>query len=68
MINDMKQRGMSITQIAEELERGRKTIRIWLHEGAPACYNRKVAKPRKLDPFYQNTQLNVIFYTFDTIY
>lgn len=49
--NDMKQGGMSITQIAEELGRDRKTIRKCLNEGPPADYKRTVVKPRKLDPF-----------------
>lgn len=51
MIHEMKQKGMSINQIAQELGRDRKTIRRWLKEGPPEGYQRIVTKPRKLDPF-----------------
>lgn len=51
MIQEMKQKGMSINQIAQELGRDRKTIRKWLKEGVPEGYQRTVIKPRKLDPY-----------------
>lgn len=51
MIQDMKQRGMSITQIAEELGRDRKTIRRWLREENPPTYKRLSEQKSKLDPY-----------------
>lgn len=51
MIEEMKQKGMNITQIAKTLGRDRKTIRKWLHHGPPEGYQRTVTKPGKLDPF-----------------
>ena len=51
VIQEMKQRGMSITAIAKELGRDRKTIRRWLQEGGPGNYRRTVEKPEKLAPF-----------------
>jgi transposase len=51
MIKEMKQRGMSITAIAKEMGRDRKTIRKWLQEKHPDIYHRNVAKPEKLSPF-----------------
>jgi len=51
MIKEMKQKGMYISHIAKELGRDEKTIRAWLKEEAPRSYQRKQAKPRKLDPF-----------------
>lgn len=51
MIHEMKQKGMSITQIANELGRDRKTIRKWLDQGIPLKYHRKVSQPVKLEPF-----------------
>ncbi|WP_408008360.1 helix-turn-helix domain-containing protein [Pseudalkalibacillus sp. A8] len=39
MIKQMKQNGMTITQIAEELGRDRKTIRKWLNEKEPRIIN-----------------------------
>lgn len=42
---------MYISQIAEELGRDRKTIRKWLSQDEPKTYQRKVSKPRKLDPY-----------------
>ncbi|PWK15032.1 helix-turn-helix domain-containing protein [Tumebacillus permanentifrigoris] len=38
VIKEMKQRGMSITAIAKELGRDRKTIRRWLYEDYPDTY------------------------------
>ncbi|PWK16141.1 IS21 family transposase [Tumebacillus permanentifrigoris] len=51
VIKEMKQRGMSITAIAKELGRDRKTIRRWLYEDYPDTYRRTVDKPEKLSPF-----------------
>ncbi|SCM80999.1 Integrase [uncultured Sporomusa sp.] len=51
MIQEMKQKGMNITQIAEELGRDRKTIRKWLANGIPSKYHRTVIQPSKLEPF-----------------
>jgi transposase len=51
MIHEMKKRGMSITQIAQELGRDRKTIRKWLNRNEPETYQRKVIHPGKLAPF-----------------
>ncbi len=51
MIHEMKKRGMSITRIAEEMGRDRKTIRKWLNKKGPEPYQRKVIRPGKLDPF-----------------
>jgi len=51
MIQEMKQKGMSINQIAQALGRDRKTIRRWLKSGPPEGYQRLITKPRKLDPF-----------------
>jgi len=51
MIQEMKQSGMSINQIAQTLGRDRKTIRKWLREGTPEGYQRMITKPRKLDPY-----------------
>ena len=50
MIHEMKKRGMSISQIANELGRDRKTIRKWLQQSEPAYYQRHVKRPSKLDP------------------
>ncbi|TGV31130.1 transposase, partial [Mesorhizobium sp. M00.F.Ca.ET.186.01.1.1] len=51
LIKDMKQRGMSTTQIANELGRDRKTIRKWLKKDEPSKYQRTVKKASILDPF-----------------
>jgi len=51
LIKDMKQRGMSTTQIANELGRDRKTIRKWLKEDEPQKYQREVRKDSILDPY-----------------
>ncbi len=48
LIKDMKQRGMSNTQIANELGRDRKTIRKWLKKDEPLKYQRTVKKPVSL--------------------
>ncbi|TGV05214.1 IS21 family transposase, partial [Mesorhizobium sp. M00.F.Ca.ET.186.01.1.1] len=42
LIKDMKQRGRSTTQIANELGRDRKTIRKWLKKDKPSKYQRTV--------------------------
>ncbi|GAB7389254.1 IS21-like element ISMac9 family transposase [Bacillaceae bacterium] len=51
MIKEMKRRGMSISQIAEELGRDRKTIRKWLQESSPGSYQRTTNRKSKLDPY-----------------
>lgn len=52
MIKDMHQKGMNITQIANELGRDRKTIRTWLQEDEVKPYKRQLtAKPCLLEPF-----------------
>ncbi|MCL6576913.1 IS21 family transposase [Kyrpidia sp.] len=56
MIHEMRRRGMSITQIAEELGRDRKTIRKWLEKKEPEKYIRKEQRPSKLDPFKEYIQ------------
>lgn len=50
MLKEMKQKGMNISQIAEEMRRDRKTVRKWLNED-PKPYHRKAKQPGKLDPF-----------------
>lgn len=51
MIKDMQQKGMNITQIANELGRDRKTIRKWLQEKETTSYQRTKVKEGLLDPF-----------------
>jgi transposase len=51
MIHEMRKRGMSITRIAQEMGRDRKTIRKWLNKKEPETYQRNVIRPGKLDPF-----------------
>ncbi|MFD2172300.1 hypothetical protein [Tumebacillus lipolyticus] len=51
VIKEMKQRVMSITAIAKELGRDRKTIRSWLCEESQETYQRTFEKPEKLAPF-----------------
>jgi transposase len=51
MIHEMRKRGMSITRIAQEMGRDRKTIRKWLNKKEPESYQRKVIRLSKLDPF-----------------
>lgn len=51
MIKDMKQKGMNITQIAQELVRDRKTIRKWLESDEHQNYQRTKIKPSKLESF-----------------
>jgi transposase len=51
VIKDMKQRGMTITQISNELGRDRKTIRKWLKEPEATSYTRKSSIGCILDPF-----------------
>ncbi len=50
MINELKEKGMSITQIAEKLGRDRKTIRRWLKEDNPPTHKRSSKRKSKLDP------------------
>ncbi|MFC4766976.1 IS21 family transposase [Effusibacillus consociatus] len=47
----MRKRGMTITQIAQETGRDRKTIRKWLNKKEPQIYRRRISRPSKLDPF-----------------
>ncbi|WP_244297161.1 hypothetical protein [Brevibacillus antibioticus] len=51
LIKDMKQRGMTINQISNELGRDRKTIRKWLKESEAKIYKRKPSSRCILDPF-----------------
>ena len=51
VIHDMKNRGMNITQIANELGRDRKTISKWLAASEPKPYQRRLTRPSKLEPF-----------------
>ncbi len=51
VLQHMKQQGMSISQIAEELGRDRKTIGKWLKEDGPKTYERQKLKPSILEPF-----------------
>jgi transposase len=51
MIKEMQQKGMSVTQIASELGRDRKTIRKWLQEEEVRGYQRTVIKKSLLEPF-----------------
>lgn len=51
VIHDMKRRGMSISEIAQELGRDRKTIRKWLEQGEPQPYQRTTEKPSVVKPF-----------------
>ncbi|WP_274654975.1 IS21 family transposase [Paenibacillus humicola] len=47
----MRERGMSITQIADELGKDRKTIRKWLQAGEPGGYPKRKPTAGKLDPY-----------------
>lgn len=51
VIQHLKQKGMNITQIADELGRDRKTIGKWLREDGPKVYQRQQPKPSILAPF-----------------
>lgn len=52
MIKEMKQKGMTISQIASELGRDRKTIRSWLQEEETLAYQRKPNTTKcLLEPF-----------------
>jgi transposase len=51
MIKEMQQKGMSVTRIAEELGRDRKTIRKWLQEEEVRSYQRSIIKKSLLEPF-----------------
>jgi transposase len=51
MIKEMQQKGMSVTRIAEELGRDRKTIRKWLQEEEVRIYQRSIIKKSLLEPF-----------------
>lgn len=50
-IHEMKERGMNISQIANELGRDRKTISRWLAESEPQSFRRQSSSPSKLEPF-----------------
>nr|WP_275051288.1 IS21 family transposase [Brevibacillus agri] len=47
----MRQKGMNITQIAEETGRDRKTIRKWLQKNEPESYRLRKPRVSKLEPF-----------------
>jgi IS30 family transposase len=49
MIKEMQQKGMSVTRIAEELGRDRKTIRKWLQEEEVRSYQRSIIKKSLLE-------------------
>jgi len=51
VIKEMRLKGMSITQIAEETGRDRKTIRKWLLKETHENYPARKPRPSKLDPF-----------------
>lgn len=51
MIKDMRRKGMTITQISNELGRDRKTIRKWLNESEARTYKRKSPNGTILNPF-----------------
>jgi len=50
-IKDMKRQGLSITGIAEKIERDRKTVRKYLARSGPPEYTPRPPVPSKLDPF-----------------
>ncbi|MDQ6420480.1 IS21 family transposase [Paenibacillus sp. LHD-117] len=50
-MKDMLQRGMNITQIAEELGRDRKTVRKWLEQDQPGSYQERKPVTGKLDGY-----------------
>ena len=50
-MKDMRERGMSVTQIAEELGRDRKTVRKWLQADEPVSYVRRKPAAGKLDAY-----------------
>jgi transposase len=50
-MKDMLQRGMSITQIADELGRDRKTVRKWLEQDQPGGYPERKRMAGKLDGY-----------------
>jgi transposase len=50
-MKDMREKGMSITQIADELGRDRKTIRKWLQADEPVGYVRRKPAAGKLDAY-----------------
>ncbi|WP_340701539.1 helix-turn-helix domain-containing protein [Brevibacillus borstelensis] len=51
VIKEMRLKGMSITQIAEEMGRDRKTVRKWLLKDTPESFPTRKPRPSKLDPF-----------------
>jgi transposase len=51
MIKDMRDKGMSLSQIARELGQDRKTIRKWIKEKEPSKYIRRTRAPAKIDPY-----------------
>lgn len=50
-MKDMRERGMSITQIADELGRDRKTVRKWLQTDEPGGYAKRKPTTGKLDAY-----------------
>lgn len=50
-MKDMLQRGMKITEIAEELGRDRKTVRKWLKQDQPGNYPVRKPVAGKLDAY-----------------
>ncbi|WP_245809766.1 IS21 family transposase [Cohnella massiliensis] len=50
-MKEMLQRGMNITQIAEELGRDRKTVRKWLQADEPGSYPKRKPVEGKLDDY-----------------
>ena len=60
MIRDLKSKGLSNIQIAQELGIDRKTVSKWLSTNQIPTYQKQVALPSKLDPFksYILTRMN----------
>jgi transposase len=50
MIKGMRDKGMSVSQIARKLERDRKTIGMWTKERELGEYIRRTQAPAKIDP------------------
>lgn len=51
MIKDLKNKGMSITQISKEMDVDRKTVSNWLKRNGPPTYQKRQIPEGKLDPF-----------------
>jgi transposase len=60
MIKEMFQKGMSISDIARELELDRKTVRKYLQKDKPPSPQKRKKKESKLDPFKEYLQKQML--------